>query len=248
MKRIVLAAALLCGFGAQAEVEVQAAPSTEVAATPSPVVAKFAQLGIAVKEVRSNPIAGLVTLITDKGVLYGSPDGQYLIQGTLLDIDSRENLTENALSDVRKAGVSEFEDSMIVYKAENEKHQITVFTDITCGYCRKLHRELQDYLNAGITVRYMAFPRGGLRGKGYEDLRNVWCAKDNHKALTEAKAGNDVAKVEGCNAPVAEHYQLGQSFGISGTPAIILEDGTMIPGYQPADSLAQILDEHAKKS
>ncbi|MFC3031106.1 bifunctional protein-disulfide isomerase/oxidoreductase DsbC [Pseudoalteromonas fenneropenaei] len=245
MKRLVLAAAMLCSLSVVAE---QEAVSAVPVVAPSPVVAKFAELGVVVKDIRPSPIAGLLTLITDKGVLYGSPDGQYLMQGTLLDIDKRVNLTEDALSDVRKDGVAEFTDSMIVYKAANEKHQITIFTDITCGYCRKLHRELQDYLDAGITVRYLAFPRGGLRGDGYEDLRNVWCAKDAAKALTEAKAGNAVAKVENCQAPVAEHYQLGQSFGISGTPAIILEDGTMIPGYQPAASLAQILEEHSKKS
>jgi thiol:disulfide interchange protein DsbC len=248
MKRLVLAAALLCGFGSQAQTSEPAVVPAEQAVSPMPVVAKFAELGVTVKEILPSPIEGLVTLLTDKGVLYGSPDGKYLMQGTLLDIDRRENLTENALSGVRKAGVEEYTDSMIVYKAENEKHQITIFTDITCGYCRKLHRELQDYLNAGITVRYLAFPRGGLRGQGYDDLRHVWCAKDAAKALTDAKAGEKVEKVENCNAPVAEHYQLGQSFGISGTPAIILEDGTMIPGYQPAASLAQILEEHAKKS
>ncbi|CCQ09802.1 Thiol:disulfide interchange protein DsbC [Pseudoalteromonas luteoviolacea B = ATCC 29581] len=244
MKKLVLSAMLLCGFGIQAAPAVETLANTENVKS-LPVVAKFAELGVVVKEVKPSPIEGLVTLITDKGVLYGSPDGQYLIQGTMLDIERRENLTETALSGVRKTGVAEYVNSMIVYKAPNEKHQITVFTDITCGYCRKLHRELQEYLDAGITVRYLAYPRSGLRGQGYDDLRNVWCAKDAQKALTEAKAGSEVAKVENCNAPVAEHYQLGQSFGLSGTPAIILEDGTLIPGYQPAASLAQILEQNA---
>jgi len=223
-----------------------AAPSTissdEVSKT-SPIVEKFSQLGLVVKDIKPSPILGLKELITDKGVMYASDNGQYLLQGTLIDIENRENLTEKALNGVRKEGVAKYADSMIVYKAPEEKHKITVFTDITCGYCRKLHRELEDFLDAGITVRYMAFPRGGVRSAGYTDLMNVWCADDQLKAMTDAKAGTDVAKIENCTAPVAEHYQLGQSFGINGTPAIIFDDGTLIPGYQPAAALKQRLEQ-----
>lgn len=230
------------------------APLTSIAAAPStissdevskanPIVDKFSQLGLVVKDIQPSPILGLKELITDKGVMYASDSGQYLLQGTLIDIDNRENLTEKALNGVRKEGVAKYAESMIVYKAPEEKHQITVFTDITCGYCRKLHRELEDYLDAGITVRYMAFPRGGVRSAGYTDLMNVWCSNDQLKAMTDAKSGTDVAAVQSCTAPVAEHYQLGQSFGISGTPAIIFDDGTLIPGYQPAAALKQRLEQ-----
>ncbi len=216
-----------------------------VAVTPDandPIVTKFAALGVTVKQINPSPVAGLKELITNKGVLYASPDGQFLMQGTLIDLNNRSNLTEQALNGVRQSGLKEYENSMIVYKAPEEKHSITVFTDISCGYCRKLHRELDDLLELGITVKYLAFPRGGLQGSGYTDLMNVWCANDQQEALTEAKAGADTKVVKDCNAPVAEHYQLGQSFGISGTPAIILEDGTMIPGYQPAAALNAALE------
>ncbi|KZY47026.1 MULTISPECIES: bifunctional protein-disulfide isomerase/oxidoreductase DsbC [Pseudoalteromonas] len=243
MKKLVLATALL---GTSLNVFANGVSTTDAA--DAPIIAKFAELGVTVKQINPSPVAGLKELITDKGVLYASPDGQFLMQGTLIDLNNRVNLTEHALSDVRKEGIAEYEDSMIVYKAKNEKHSITVFTDITCGYCRKLHRELDDFLDAGITVKYLAFPRGGLRGKGYQDLMNVWCAKDPAEALTEAKAGAEVADVPGCSAPIAEHYQLGQSFGMSGTPAIILEDGTMIPGYQSAAQISQALDALPKTS
>ncbi len=216
-----------------------------VAVTPDandPIITKFAELGVTVKQINPSPVTGLKELITNKGVLYASPDGQYLMQGTLIDLNNRNNLTEQALNGVRVEGLKEYEESMIVYKAPNEKHSITVFTDISCGYCRKLHRELDDLLDAGITVKYLAFPRGGLQGSGYADLMNVWCARDQQEALTEAKSGTSTKVVAGCSAPVAEHYQLGQSFGISGTPAIILEDGTMIPGYQPAAALKAALE------
>lgn len=237
MKKLMLAGAMLCTS--------LSAFANGVAVTPDandPIVTKFAALGVTVKQINPSPVAGLKELITNKGVLYASPDGQFLMQGTLIDLNNRNNLTEQALNGVRQSGLKEYEDSMIVYKAPEEKHSITVFTDISCGYCRKLHRELDDLLDAGITVKYLAFPRGGLQGSGYTDLMNVWCAKDQQEALTEAKSGADTKIVKGCSAPVAEHYQLGQSFGISGTPAIILEDGTMIPGYQPAAALSAALE------
>ncbi|KNC67964.1 bifunctional protein-disulfide isomerase/oxidoreductase DsbC [Pseudoalteromonas ardens] len=243
MKKLLLAASLAFSVGAFAETTEEVSPMAV-----SPIASQFADLGLSVKSVSDSPISGLKTVITDKGVFYASPNGQYLVQGTMIDVANRRNITEDALSGVRKSGVAEYQDSMIVYKAENEKHQITVFTDITCGYCRKLHRELDDYLAAGITVKYLAFPRGGLSGNGYKSLMNVWCADDAASAMTEAKAGNEVPDVKNCQAPVAEHYQLGQSFGISGTPAIVLEDGSMIPGYQPADALAKMLDQASKKS
>ena len=237
MKKLMLAGAMLCTS--------ISAFANGVAVTPDandPIITKFAELGVTVKQINPSPVTGLKELITNKGVLYASPDGQYLMQGTLIDLNNRNNLTEQALNGVRVEGLKEYEESMIVYKAPNEKHSITVFTDISCGYCRKLHRELDDLLDAGITVKYLAFPRGGLQGSGYADLMNVWCARDQQEALTEAKSGTSTKVVAGCSAPVAEHYQLGQSFGISGTPAIILEDGTMIPGYQPAAALKAALD------
>ena len=214
----------------------------------SAVKDKLAAVGLNVKRVTPSAISGIQQVVTDKGVFYASDDGRYLMEGTMIDLQERKNLTEAALSDVRVEGVKEYEDSMIVYKAENEKSKITVFTDITCGYCRKLHRELADYLDEGITVQYLAFPRGGLRGSGYTDLMNVWCADNQQQALTDAKAGSKPDEVLMCNAPVAEHYQLGQSFGISGTPAIILSDGSMIPGYQPAAAISTAIDQINSKS
>lgn len=219
-----------------------------VAQEQGAVESKLASVGITVKRVSPSPVPGMQEVITDRGVFYASADGRYLMQGTMIDLDQRKNLTEAALSDVRLEGVKEYEDSMIVYKADNEKGKITVFTDITCGYCRKLHRELEDYLDAGITVQYLAFPRGGLSGSGYTDLMNVWCADNKQQALTDAKAGSKPEKIEQCNAPVAEHYQLGQSFGISGTPAIILSDGSMIPGYQPAAAISKAIEQLNQKS
>ncbi|MCF2863292.1 bifunctional protein-disulfide isomerase/oxidoreductase DsbC [Pseudoalteromonas sp. Cnat2-41] len=243
MKKLVVALAFAgASTGAFAQ-GVSVEPQDTMQQQVSVIQSKLAELGVNVKQVHPSPVQGLQEVITDKGVFYASADGRYLVQGTMIDLVNRENLTERALSHVRLEGVAQYQNSMITYKADNEKGKITVFTDITCGYCRKLHRELDDYLDAGITVQYLAFPRGGLRGSGYTDLMNVWCADNKQEALTEAKAGEKPEKIENCNAPVAEHYQLGQSFGISGTPAIILSDGSMIPGYQPAAAISSAIDE-----
>ncbi len=238
MKKLLLALA----FASMNTIAAPATINSDEVTQLNPIVERFKELGLTVTDIKPSPIVGLKELITDKGVMYASPDGQFLMQGTLIDLVNRKNLTDQALNGLRKDGVERYTNSMIVYKAPEEKHQVTVFTDISCGYCRKLHREIDDYLAAGITVRYMAFPRNGISGKGYNDLMNVWCADDKLKAMTEAKTGGTIAKIEKCSAPVVEHFQLGQSFGISGTPAIILGDGSLIPGYQPADALKQRLE------
>ncbi|MEM0516691.1 bifunctional protein-disulfide isomerase/oxidoreductase DsbC [Pseudoalteromonas sp. YIC-827] len=245
MKKVFIALALA---GVSAATSLGAWAEQPAVASDSAVKALFTQLGLNAKKVNTTPLDGVVEVITNRGVFYASEDGRYLFQGTLVDVQNKENLTEAALSGVRLEGVEQYKDSMIVYKADKEKGKITVFTDITCGYCRKLHRELEDYLEAGITVQYLGFPRGGMGSQGYKDLMNVWCAEDQQKALTDAKAGSTPKEVKQCNAPVAEHYQLGQSFGISGTPAIILSDGSMIPGYQPAAAISVAIDQLNTKS
>jgi thiol:disulfide interchange protein DsbC len=116
-----------------------------------------------------------------------------------------------------------------------------VFTDTTCGYCRKLHNEMADYNDLGITVQYLAFPRGGIRSGSFDNLQNVWCADDKKAAMTAFKSGSSVNS-KSCSTKVAQHYDFGQAVGVTGTPAIILNDGTMIPGYQPAKRLIEVLN------
>ncbi|MFY8350126.1 bifunctional protein-disulfide isomerase/oxidoreductase DsbC [Pseudoalteromonas sp. SSM20] len=243
MKKLAIAAALL---SAAFNISANGVAAASVDPIETKIIAEFEKIGLKASGVAETPVKGLYEVLTNRGVLYSTADGKYLLQGTLLDLENKENLTEVALGNLRKEGVKQFADSMIVYPAKNEKYKVTIFTDITCGYCRKLHRELEDYLDAGITVQYLAYPRAGIPSKGFDDLQDIWCAKDAAKALTDAKAGEDVVDVAACNAPVKEQFEMGQSFGITGTPAIILEDGTLIPGYQPAAQLKQILESSTK--
>ncbi|MCF1428378.1 MAG: bifunctional protein-disulfide isomerase/oxidoreductase DsbC [Shewanella sp.] len=199
-------------------------------------------LGLEVVELQPSPIAGMQQAITARGVFYISDDGSKLIHGNIYDMDSgMKNLTDAALAGPRKEMIKQFEDKMLVYKAKNQKHVITVFTDITCGYCRKLHSEMKELNDAGITVRYLAFPRQGVPSANADNMRSVWCAADPLKAMTDAQNGKSVP-VAKCDADIAGQYHLGSTLGVNGTPAIVLEDGTLIPGYQPVKSLLNMLE------
>jgi len=143
---------------------------------------------------------------------------------------------------LRQKKLKAFEKEMIVYKAPQEKHVITVFTDTSCGYCQKLHSEMADYNRLGITVRYLAFPRGGIKSATYNTMVSIWCADDQKLAMDNAKKRREIAP-ETCKNTVKEQYELGLFFGVNGTPAIILEDGSLKPGYLPADRLVQMLEQ-----
>lgn len=198
-------------------------------------------LQMSVSSVANSPINGVLQVMTERGIFYISEDAKFLMHGRIYNMDEgMRNETEEALVGVRKAGIQEFAQDVIEFKAENEMHTITVFTDITCGYCRKLHNEIDQYNKQGITVRYLAFPRGGLASKGFDDLVSIWCADDKQAAMTNAKAGDSVV-AKTCETKVAEQYQFGQQIGVTGTPAIVFEDGTMEAGYRPAAQLAQLL-------
>lgn len=195
--------------------------------------------------IEAAPVEGLYQVSYGAQVFYMTGDGRYVLEGNLVDLESRRNLTAEAQSGGRKAVLDTVdEDQMIVYKPKEVKHTITVFTDIDCPYCRKLHQEMDTYMDKGIEVRYMLFPRAGVGSPAYQKAVNVWCADDRNAALTKAKNGEAV-KSEACDAPVSAQLDLGRQIGVSGTPAIVLEDGTMLPGYRPAVELAQLLDQHA---
>lgn len=198
-------------------------------------------LRMTVSSIADSPVAGVLQVMTDRGIFYVSQDAKYLLHGRIYNMDEEmKNETEAALVGVRKDGIAAFNDDVIEFKADNEKYVISVFTDITCGYCRKLHNEIDEYNKQGITVRYLAFPRAGLGSKGFDDMVSVWCADNKQEAMTNAKAGNDVAS-KSCETKVAEQYQFGQRVGVTGTPAIVFSDGSMEPGYRPAEQLAQLL-------
>lgn len=189
---------------------------------------------------------GLYEAVIDDRVYYFTADGQYLLQGDILALESRENITEARRLEVKKALLERInEDDMIIFAAKKPDYAVTIFTDVDCGYCRELHRQVKDYNDLGITIRYMAFPRAGAESESANKLIEVWCAKDQQKAMTDAKAQREVNKTSLCeDNPVAEQFEIGGKLGVRGTPAIFLEDGQMLPGYLPPKKLREVLDEY----
>ncbi|KEY59290.1 bifunctional protein-disulfide isomerase/oxidoreductase DsbC [Serratia sp. DD3] len=199
-------------------------------------------LGIKQADVQSSPIAGVKTVLTESGALYVTEDGKYILQGPLYDVSGKQPV--NVTNQLLMAQLTALEDQMIVFKAAKEKHVITVFTDITCGYCHKLHEQMKEYNDLGITVRYLAFPRQGLNSQAEKDMQSIWCTADKNKAFDAAIKGDPISPAT-CKINIAKHYQLGVQFGIQGTPAIILQNGEMVPGYQGPKEMLAMLDAHA---
>lgn len=191
--------------------------------------------------IKTTPVDGLYEVSDGGQVMYMTKDTRYIINGDLFDLQTHKNITENARSAQRNQQLDNLgEDNMLVYTPKGEtKHTITVFTDIYCPYCRKLHSEMDNYLAAGIKVRYVFLPFKGE--KSFNDSVSVWCAKDRNKAMDMAKAGKTI-EAKTCPNPIAQQQALGMKLGINGTPAIILEDGELLPGYVPAQQLAAKLD------
>jgi thiol:disulfide interchange protein DsbC len=197
--------------------------------------------GMKPESIRPSPLAGIYEVVVGPKLFYVSADGNYLIQGTLVDLKSREDLTEPKLAAARLGALEKMgENNMIVFKPKMGKHVAYVFTDIDCGYCRKLHSEIDSYLKEGIEIRYLFFPRAGEGSESYNKAVSVWCAKDRNAALTRAKRGEKVES-KTCDNPVDRHLALGVAMGAQGTPMIVTGGGNVLPGYVPAEQLGRML-------
>lgn len=181
-------------------------------------------------------------------IVYVSHDGKYLVQGSVFDIANKTDLTEASRAVQRKSALQSLgKDKRISFAPEGAKHTVTVFTDIDCGYCRRMHQQIADYNKLGIGVDYVFFPRAGVGSESFDKAVSVWCAADRNKALSDAKAGVALDKKE-CANPIEEEYALGNKIGVNGTPAVIAPDGTQLGGYLPPDQLLQRLDQLAAKA
>ncbi len=191
----------------------------------------------------ASPFPGMYEAVYGAQVLYISSDGRYLLEGDLFDLKTRTNLSENKRQAGRAKVVNDIDPkTMIIFAAENPKYTVSAFTDIDCGYCRKLHREMAEYNKLGITVRYLAFPRSGVDTESYYKAVSVWCAADRKTAMTEAKSGATPPKRE-CDNPVQEHMAAARAVGVTGTPTLVLDNGRVIPGYVEPQRLLQMLEQ-----
>lgn len=224
--------------------------ATEVTFDKAQIEQRFAKLGLKVNNVVPAEVEGLVEVQTSDGTLFATPSGDYFLAGTLykLDADGQyEDVLAKRQAPLNAAKIEAFKDSMIEFKADDEKYVVTVFTDITCGYCVRLHSQMKGYNELGITVRYMAYPRQGATGSVADQMAAIWGSEDPQSAMHNGKVnrefpekGDDFAKYQQI---IKQHFALGRELGISGTPAIFLPNGEMVGGYLPPAQLLQRLKQ-----
>ncbi len=228
------------------------AASAEQPPAPDPRVAllKLLPAGSKLEDLRSSPIAGIYEFTQGAEVSYLTADGKYFIDGNLYDMKSRDNLTEALRTHARLALINAVPESeMLIFSPPNPKYTITVFTDVDCAYCRKLHSQMAELNRLGIRVRYMFFPRTGPGTESWKKAEVVWCSANRNEALTRAKAGATLDMNKICApTPVKREYELGESIGVRGTPAIITENGDYISGYmEPRELLDQLKEFQVAK-
>ena len=255
-RRLTLLLALTTSLAACAQPPVpadrgDAAPRTAVAAasaaTPASQAAIRATMAkvapdLSVTSIRPAPIAGFSEVAINGRVLYVSNDGKLLLNGNLLDVEANRNLTLASEGALRKGQLDAVgPEGRIIFAAARPKHRVTVFTDIECGFCRKLHAQIADYNKAGITVEYLFYPRMGPGSEGFEQAIAVACSRDPRAALTRAKSGTPLPHAR-CENSVAADYALGQRVGVDGTPAVYAENGVQIGGYLPPAEMLEKLD------
>jgi thiol:disulfide interchange protein DsbC len=217
-----------------------------VAAVPADVRARVvAKLpGANPADVAMSPIPGLYEVTMGSLIAYVSADGKYLVSGSIYDLATETNLTAERRNDARaRALAAAREDQMIIFSPANPKMTVTVFTDVDCAYCRKFHSQIADLNKAGVRVRYMLFPRTGPDTESWRKAVAVWCAADRKDALTRAKRGEEVKSKKCSDAVVKADYEMGEDFGLEGTPAIYTQSGEYIGGFLTPEQLVMLVKE-----
>ncbi len=228
-------------------VKTQASDAT-VAQTPEQMLREsMARLapGMPITAISESVMPGVYELISGAQVFYLTPDGRYMLEGSIIDLENKVDISEQRRGSLQMSLINAVpEDQMVVFNNEagDAERSITVFTDSDCGYCQKLHQEIADITDANIRVRYLLFPRAGIDSASSRELQSVWCAADQQAAMTIAKSGGSLPDAT-CENPIQSHVDLARQVGLRGTPLIYLDNGTKIPGYQPAAELIKMINE-----
>ncbi len=229
----------LCSLQVVAAGKAQEPQAAVVLKALEPMVA-----GVKASDIRHVPAAGLYEVTVGQGTAYVTPDGKYLLRGDLIEIGSRRNLTIARHDELRREMLDKLPAAdAIVFGPKNPAHVVTVFTDVDCAFCRKLHREIATYGEKGIAIRYFSYPAAGADSESWEKAEAVWCAANRKDALTRAKQGEKIPRSARCDtAPVAKSYIAAGRFGIEGTPLLVLENGAVVSGYKSAAELLAIIE------
>jgi len=227
----------------QAIQQLQVQQAQQAKADPRAEVASHIS-GARPDELRATPIAGVWELSRGLDIAYVTTDGKYAFTGDLVELGSNNNITEAHRRELRAKAIAAFPESeMLVFGPKDPKYTITVFTDVDCPYCRKLHSQIAEYNHLGIRVRYLLYPRLGPNTESWTKAEQVWCSANRNEALTHAKLGEALKTKPCATNGVARSYALGQDFQLQGTPAIVLADGELLSGYLPPEMLAKHLQE-----
>jgi len=205
---------------------------------------------LTVDEISPTDVAGLYQITSGGAVLYITKEGRFVFSGDMIDLENaNRNVTEEARKANRVVALNAIgKENMIIFAPPHPKYTITVFTDIDCGYCRKLQSDMAEINKRGIAVQYLAFPRTGLDSPTGEKMVKIWCAKDKQKEFTLAKQGQPLEEEKSCeNKSVTKGFELGVNLGITGTPTLVFEDGSVVPGYLPPDKLLAVAKQTHKK-
>ncbi len=243
-KRIAMLFVLL-GLMAAGRQTVARDEAHDAAKDPRAALLKLLPAGSKLEDLRPSPVAGIYEYSQGADVSYITADGRYFIDGSIYDMVSRENLTEARRSRMRAALIGAVpEAEMLIFAPKNPQYTITVFTDVDCPYCRKLHGDMAELNRLGIRVRYLFYPRTGPNTESWHKAEAVWCAADRNEAFARATAGAKMELGKPCSpTPVAREYALGQTVGVRGTPAIIAESGDYISGYMPPQELLKAIKD-----
>lgn len=198
-----------------------------------------ATVGQAPDDIRPAKAPGLMEARWGSNFAYITDDGRYVIFGDMLNLDTQEEITEGQRRGDRVQALAELgRDNTIEFAPESPKYTVTVFTDVDCGYCRMLHRQINEYIAHGIAIRYIFFPRTGPDTESFRKAEQVWCSADRKAALTTAKNGAELTASADCPNPVRREWDMGVKFGVHGTPMLVLPNGETLPGYVPPDQLS----------
>lgn len=233
-----------------------AAAAEPVAPEVSPAVSALVQKalttlapGVQVDSIEPAALPGFYQVIASGQLMYLSTDGRYLLNGDLIDLARKKNVSNAAWAKFRQTELAKVPASQrIVYAPAHPKYTVTVFTDVNCGYCRALHEHIAAFNNAGIAVEYLAWPREGIASTSgkptatYSEMVSVWCAADR-KATFSAATKGDAPAAATCKNPVADQFDLGLKLGISGTPTIVAPDGRTLGGYVTPEQLLTALQQ-----
>lgn len=210
------------------------------------ILATLSKIGLDKKDVQiqETNIPNFKSVITSNGLLYISDDGKYLAQGAFYDMSG--DYPKDEANSINLALIQKIDDSAVVYKAKDEKYVVYVFTDPTCGYCKKLHEDINQYLDEGISVHYFAFPRAGLDSETAKQLEYAWNTADRKASFDALYKGLEIQPIENALPYVKAHFDTGRQIGVTGTPAIVLPTGQLLSGYVPANELIKLLEQTSK--